>query len=238
MAPRRAVEACLLRQIAPGAPGLFYPADDLNPMALPALNHSSLILQHRDRKTGQSGEIDVASRLMRLRTGRGRSVAWLAQAAGISPRRLQKIESGDTSPAIETLERLLAALGVSFADLFAMDESGPLSRRVLSPREEGRYQSVPGYRHRLLSAELLHKKMLPVTSSITRIEAGTEVRWEAHEGEAFVLVQKGCVTLLTEHYAPLVLHEGDSVYFDCSAAYRLCGEDTGAAEVVWLTSLT
>lgn len=39
----------------------------------------------------------------------------------------------------------------------------------------------------------------------------------AHEGEEFVFVCNGQATLHSEHYEPLVLDPGDSVYFDSGA---------------------
>lgn len=206
-------------------------------MASTVLEHTAFIREHRERQPKASAEIDVAYQLRRLRIKKNLLVRDLARLAGLSTRRLQKIEEGSTSPTVSMLQQLLAVLGVPFSDFLAMEEPGPIDRRVLNPQGAGQGDRFSTYQHRQLSADLSHKKLLPMATTVHKVEPGVPVRWETHEGEAFILVLSGRVTLLTEHYAPAVLSNGDSAYFDCNMRYRLCSEEE-AAEIIWLISMT
>ncbi|HEX3525639.1 MAG TPA: helix-turn-helix transcriptional regulator [Thermoanaerobaculia bacterium] len=56
--------------------------------------------------------------LARLRSHRGQSQAAVARAAGIGKSQLSKYESGKELPKMESLERVLAALGLGQLDFF------------------------------------------------------------------------------------------------------------------------
>ncbi len=60
-------------------------------------------------------------KVKRLRKKRNLTQEQLAEVIDISPRNLSKIEVGDCFVKAETLEKLLAALGVTTEELFAND---------------------------------------------------------------------------------------------------------------------
>ncbi|MEH6652047.1 MAG: XRE family transcriptional regulator [Motiliproteus sp.] len=201
------------------------------------LSHSDLVLYHRDQYSASTNDIDLGKRLFQLRTEQNRSMPEIARAAGLSARLLQKIESGVTSPRIEQLQPVLATLGVSLDALCSMrNDSTPLNRRVITPVNTAGAVALSPYQHRLLCAELLHKKMLPLTSVLKSSENKTR-KWEKHEGEVLLYVLLGRVTLVGELYQPLLLEPGDSVYFDGMMPYQLYNAGDADAEVVWSTSV-
>ena len=206
-------------------------------------SHSDLVSYHRDQHSLRPNNIDLGKRLYRLRTERGVTISELARAVGLSSRQLQNIETGTTSPRIEQLQPILAALGVDFDRLFSMrDERAPLNRRTLTPVNAAMTLSLQHYQHQLLCTELLHKKMLPLItvlkpSAVFKSLSNGARTWEKHDGEVLLLVLRGQVTLVGELYQPLLLQLGDSVYFDGSTPYQLYNEGKLDAEVTWLTSI-
>jgi transcriptional regulator with XRE-family HTH domain len=61
--------------------------------------------------------VHVGDNLRRLRQAAGRSQATLAEAAGISRRTIINLEAGEANISLSGLDRLAAALGVTFVDL-------------------------------------------------------------------------------------------------------------------------
>lgn len=61
----------------------------------------------------------VAARVRELRRQRGLTVTALAGAAGMARPNVSRIERGEHSPSLDTLDRIAKALGVTIADLVA-----------------------------------------------------------------------------------------------------------------------
>ncbi len=64
-------------------------------------------------------------RLRSLRLIRRYSIEELAHKAGLNPAHLGKIERGERNFTIQSLDKIVAALGVSYDDVFCFDEKVP-----------------------------------------------------------------------------------------------------------------
>jgi len=73
--------------------------------------------RRRPRRRILSVFADLGPTLRRLRRLRGLSQREIAQAAGVTRSMVSSYEQGRTLPAVETLDRLLAALGASLTEL-------------------------------------------------------------------------------------------------------------------------
>lgn len=80
------------------------------------------------RPTKKRPEIvrQFAAKLKELRTSRGLTQAELAQKAEVSPTYISEMETGDTTPGIDLIGRLGAALGVEASELFPSKGVDPL----------------------------------------------------------------------------------------------------------------
>lgn len=85
----------------------------------------------------------VAQRLAALRKAQGLSFDALAQKAGVAKGTLVQIEGQRGNPAISTLCRLAAALGVSVADLVAPAEPPERTVTIFSPDAARRLWTGP-----------------------------------------------------------------------------------------------
>lgn len=65
----------------------------------------------------------LGDRIKQIRKQKGVSQVEVAEAAGIDPKSLSRIESGVFNPSVETLQGLAAALEVEMQDFFLTDEN-------------------------------------------------------------------------------------------------------------------
>jgi uncharacterized cupin superfamily protein len=57
-----------------------------------------------------------------------------------------------------------------------------------------------------------------------------------HQGEEFVYVLEGQVTLYSDFYEPFVLNLGDSCYFDSHMGHVLVSSGAADARILWVCS--
>ena len=63
-------------------------------------------------------KIDVGNRIRQLREQKGWHKGTLATKAGISPSYIPKLENGEKSPTIETLNAICLAFGITLVEFF------------------------------------------------------------------------------------------------------------------------
>lgn len=63
--------------------------------------------------------MDIAQRIIQLRTEHGISTNRLAVVSGVSQSHLREIELGNKQPGIDILERICSGLGITLGDFFS-----------------------------------------------------------------------------------------------------------------------
>ena len=76
--------------------------------------------------------MDYGARLRQMRKAKGFSMYKLHQESGLSQGHISDLEKGINQPTIDTLQRLLAPMGISLAEFF--NEDGEVS--ILSDKEK------------------------------------------------------------------------------------------------------
>jgi len=188
--------------------------------------------------SGPQGELPgLGAVLRRLRTARGWTLAEASSATGLARSSLSKVENGQMSPTYDLLLKLARGYGVDVAELFAPGAAPAAAGRMAVTRAgDGQRHQAPLYTHDVLAATLKHKKMMPF---LTRIEPGSPPprdRWATHAGEEFLYVLSGTVTFYTEHYEPVALAPGDSLYIDSAMPHACVADGNVAAEVLWVSA--
>jgi XRE family transcriptional regulator, regulator of sulfur utilization len=79
-------------------------------------------------------ERTLGASLRRIREQNGVSLRNLAEKATISPSFLSQIENGQSSPSISSMEKILAALGVTLGEFFASANARPVNVMRASER--------------------------------------------------------------------------------------------------------
>ncbi len=182
-------------------------------------------------------ESELAERLRSLRRRRGWTLDQTSRASGVAASTLSKIENSLMSPTYDVLLRLASGLDVDVAELFASSQDHMGSgRRAISRSDQGKLHDTPLYEHRIVCAQLSHKKMMPFVTRIKKHEIDNDEGWSQHDGEEFVYVLSGSIQLHTEYYEPEILEAGDSFYIDSRMKHRVINHGAEDARVLWIST--
>lgn len=180
---------------------------------------------------------EVLGRMIReARKARSMTLEETAQAAGIGRSTLSKIENNQTRPSFDIVRRLTQTLGLETPQLFVQaPQSNIAGRRDFTPAGRGEVKDTPTYHHELLCNELTSKRMVPYISTIRARDISEFETWVRHTGEEFMFVLSGALTLHTEHYRPLAMSVGDSVYYDAGMGHGCVSTSAEDAVVLWIS---
>lgn len=167
----------------------------------------------------RSLERALGGQIRLLRRKHDLSVSDLATAAGISLGMMSKIENGQISPSLTTLQSLAAALSVPISSLFASVEE----RQDCSFVPAGKGVSIErrgtkaGHNYQLLG-HLLRGDVVVEPYLITLQENAQPHTSFSHEGIELIYMLQGELTY--RHGGELYrLHPGDTIMFDSGAQH-------------------
>jgi transcriptional regulator with XRE-family HTH domain len=181
----------------------------------------------------KNGRARVApgSALKTLRTDRGWTLADVSERTGIPTSTLSKVENGKTDLTLDRLLRISVALDVNIADLFGTPSTeytaGNRGRRSITRIGEGTVVASPYGEYCYHAQDLLEKRIAPIVVDIRARSLEEFGDYHFHQGEEYLLVLEGALSLYTDTYAPVHLKTGESIYFDSGMghAYVADGED-------------
>ncbi len=179
---------------------------------------------------------DLGKMFFEARKKKGWTLEETSKTAGIGRSTLSKIENNQTKPSFEVVRRLTKVLELQTPQLFVQSgQSGISGRRDYTLDGKGELQDTPTYGHELLCTELTSKRMLPYISTIKARDVSQFETWIRHGGEEFMYVISGELTLFTEHYRPLDMKTGDSVYYDAGMGHGCVSTGKEDAKVLWVS---
>jgi transcriptional regulator with XRE-family HTH domain len=178
----------------------------------------------------------LGTKVRQFRTERSMRAKELAEAAGVSPSLISQIENDVTTPSIDVLRRIAAALHVAVGDFFnAGGRSVPNNRVAVnhSPvvRANARKKLIlptSNWVYELLTPDLQGRLEL------LWLEIGPgsgQEEFSIHEGEEANVVIKGRVHIWVED-EEYVLEEGDAITFESSRPHRTVNLDSETAIVI------
>lgn len=177
-------------------------------------------------------DADIGALLRKARLEKGYTLAQLAEKTGLSASFLSNVERNINSPAVNSLRRILDALGLSMADLFR----GTLSQKVLV-RPSDRVQIIKSndnsIKYELLCA-YQGRKMEPMLVTLKPGASSGETP-HSHHGEEFGFIIKGKLRYWLGNQV-FDLEEGDCIYYDASTPHRY--KNIGDTECVSLWCVT
>ncbi|ATG45931.1 XRE family transcriptional regulator (plasmid) [Phaeobacter sp. LSS9] len=180
---------------------------------------------------------DALGKMIRdSRKEKGLTLEEAAKAANIGRSTLSKIENNQTRPSFEIIRRLMQTLDLQTPQLFVQSAKSDISgRRDYTRKGQGEHQETETYDHELLCTELTSKRMLPYFSRIKARDVSEFETWIRHSGEEFMLVISGELILYTEHYRPLPMKAGDTVYYDSGMGHCCVSTSAEDAHVLWVS---
>lgn len=160
-----------------------------------------------------------------LRKRKGWTVKEMSNRSGIPFSTLSKVEAGRLTLGYDKLQQLSHCLQIRMSELFAEGEQGSeassslTARRSLGRLDRAMRVNTGNYDYHYLCTELRRKRMIPI---IIHVRAKTLEQFDGlvrHQGEEFTYVLRGRVVVHTEHYHPVLLEEGESIYLDSSMGH-------------------
>lgn len=170
---------------------------------------------------------DVGSRIRELRESQGLSLRALAEVCGLSVNAISRIERGESSPTVSSLQRLSTGLRVPITDFFRFDDDRNtiVVRRTKRPRSRDQ-----GVLTESLGSGLPNQQLDPflITLAPGHGVAGDLV---SHRGEEFVFCIEGEVEYEVGEQR-LRLEAGDSLLFRPEQPHRLRNAHVETARVL------
>lgn len=161
----------------------------------------------------------LGTKIRELRRRQDLSVSDLAQAARISPGMMSKIENGQISPSLTTLQALSIALSAPLSSLFASFEERQDCSFVRADKGVAieRRGTKAGHVYQLLG-HVLRGDVVVEPYLITLSEGAASYTSFAHSGVEFIYMLEGEVDY--RHGADVYrLRPGDALLFDSSAQH-------------------
>ena len=148
------------------------------------------------------------------------TIANLARQSGLSPGMLSKIENGQTSPSLTTLQLLAGALNVPVTALFRKYEQDREASFVKAGKGLiiDRRGTGTGHQYHLLGHSVGDRSMRVEPYLIVISEASDVFPLFQHEGVEFIYMLEG--EMMYRHGSHVyTLNVGDSLYFDSDAPH-------------------
>jgi transcriptional regulator with XRE-family HTH domain len=188
---------------------------------------------------GMAEPLDLGQRVRDLRKAKGWTLDQAAGQAGLARSTLSKIENGQMSPTYDAVKKLAEGLNISVPQLFTPAGRAQVSGRMAVTKSgAGQRHATTTYEHELLAGGLTRKQMLPYRATVRARSMDEFDGWVRHEGEEFLYVLTGVVSLVTEFYEPVELRRGDSAYYDATMGHNVVSLSDEDATILWVTSLT
>ncbi len=201
---------------------------------------TSLIRIARETGANEAPEpLELGTRVRELRKSQGWTLETAARQAGLARSTLSKIENGQMSPTYDALKKLAEGLQISVPQLFTAPQREQINGRMAVTKSgEGAAHATVTYEHELLGETLSKKQMLPYRARIRARSFDEFDGWVRHDGEEFLYVLTGVISLITEFYEPVEMRRGDSAYYDASMGHNVISLSAEDATILWVTSLS
>ena len=164
-------------------------------------------------------EVWIGAQVKALRTTLGMTMSDLSKATKLSAGMLSKIENGQTSPSLATLQSLATALNIPLASFFQkFDETREASHvKAGDGMVIERRGTRSGHIYQLLGAPLRNRvKMEPYLITLTK-DSDTYPIFQ-HDGVEFIYMLEG--ELVYRHgEKDYLLEPGDTLFFDAEAPH-------------------
>jgi len=159
-------------------------------------------------------------RLRKLRVDKGWTLAELAERSGLVISTISKAERGIIALTYDRLAMLAQALEVDLAAFFnAEGETFAPGSFTVARKGEFKMQETKNYVYEMLFPDVWHKAMSPMMGSLKARELVDFEEFVRHPGQEFLIVMDGQVTVFVEDRDPVVLNQGDCIYFDSAVGH-------------------
>ena len=162
----------------------------------------------------------IGERLRGLRDVLDISSEEVAALCGITVDRYEKMESGESELSVANLQKIAKKYGVSL-DVLMFGEEPKMSTYFLTRKGQGKsVERRKAYQYESLASGFRGRKADPFIVTVEPKPADTPKEMNSHSGQEFNMVLEGTMEL-TIGSKPLILNEGDSIYFDATQPHGM-----------------
>ncbi|MEX3012058.1 helix-turn-helix domain-containing protein [Hoeflea sp. TYP-13] len=192
----------------------------------------------RQEKRPVFQDLHIGSKLKAFRRAKSLSLSELAKLTNISEATLSRVENEQTPVSAHNLYILSQVLGVDIT-AFLGESANPIRNGVRSISRKSDQSPVETARYLtdVLCTDLANKKMHPAVNTVEKRSVAEVGGLASHPGEEFLYVVSGKLVLHTDFYAPLLLEEGDSIYFDGTMAHAYISGSDEPARILVITTV-
>ncbi|MDQ3657447.1 MAG: cupin domain-containing protein [Chloroflexota bacterium] len=174
-------------------------------------------------------DLELGSRLRRLRTERKLSLATVAERVGLSVSFLSAVELGQSSISVGNLFKLADAYGTTVPGLGPDYRSE--QRSVIRPRDRPRFVAGQG---KIMIEDLIAAHGTLEAQRIEVKPGGGSEEAYSHPGEEFVYVLSGHIVFWLDASETYHLETGDSLFFRSTQPHRWANETAEPVTVLWI----
>lgn len=161
---------------------------------------------------------DIGKKVKELRLQKKLTLKELSESTGLSTGFLSQLERGLTNIATDSLQKISEILGVELSYFFVSPSKN--RSHVLRSYEKEVFQVVNSkFIHYHLTNHSPDKSLLPRMVELLPINCNEDLSQYAHEGEEFVYVLEGTLTLFINH-EQVDLFPGDSAHYNSSIVHN------------------
>ncbi len=162
----------------------------------------------------------IGERLRGLRDVLDVSAEEVASLCGITVEHYLQMESGESELSVANLQKIARQYGVSL-DVLMFGEEPKMSSYFLTRKGQGMsVERRKAYNYESLASGFRGRKADPFIVTVEPKSSDTPKEMNSHSGQEFNMVLEGKMEL-TIGSKELILHEGDSVYFDATQPHGM-----------------
>lgn len=163
---------------------------------------------------------EFGRRLRDLRAERGWTLSEVAEKSGLAISTISKVERGVMSLTYDRLALLASGLEVDMATFFSANgqnfEAGSFA---VARKEDFQRQETKNYVYEMLFPEVWHKAMTPMMGTLKAHDVLDFDEFVSHPGQEFLIVLEGEITVNLAGKDPVLLGQGESIYFDSTRGH-------------------
>jgi len=178
----------------------------------------------------------IQEAIRRYRKQRGLTLRRLSEKAGCTQSYISQLEKGHTVPSLSMVGRLAAALDIKVVDLFSDVSNGEDNDWSLRRADRRKIEYPDGnVSSQILVTRVSTKRMEPLISNIEPGGTSDTAEGMCHPTgtEEFVLVLRGQLDFQINGKR-ILLHEGDTLYFDGNLPHGWMNNGSEEAEVLFV----
>lgn len=160
---------------------------------------------------------NIGEKIKKLRSRKGMTLKELSEKVELSTGYLSQLERDLTTVSVDVLKRISIVLDVELNYFFR--EIKTEKKIVMRSYEKEVFQKVSSQIYYYLSHDLTDKSLVPRFVEILPMERREKVEGFSHEGEEFVYVIEGILTLGFEGREE-ILYPGDSAHYNSNTLHH------------------